>query len=95
MKVGRTIVRGCLMAAAASVVGMGAAPPAHADCVYAELYVTREGNTPIWVVGENDPCITPTYWTWGVTDDSDFTRTGLPNGTPNGYHYDIRVPLPV
>lgn len=88
------IVRGGLAAMAVSLVGIGGAPPARADCVYAEVYVTREGDTPIWVVGENDPCITSTPWTWQISDDSDLTRTGLPNGTPNGYHRDMRVPLP-
>lgn len=90
-------MRGCLAAAAFVVVGIGTAPPAQADCVYAELYVTREGDTPIWVVGENDPCITPTPWTWFYTENSDFTwtLTALPDGAPNGYHYDIRLPLPV
>ena len=92
----RTIVGGCLVGVAASLVGVGAAPPAQADCVYAELYVTREGDTPIWVVGEHDPCLTPTPWTWQVADSVDFTLTltGHPDGAPNGYHRDIRVPLP-
>ena len=90
---GRLVACGGL---AASVLGMGpGASPARAECVYAEVYVTREGDTPIWVVGENDPCIYPTPWTWAVTEQDDATSTNLPPGTPNGYYYDIRVPIPV
>ncbi len=97
MRIRRTIVRGGLAAMAVSLVGIGGAPPAQADCVYAEVYVTREGDTPIWVAGENDPCITSTPWTWFFVDSVDFTMTltGHPDGAPNGYHRDIRVPLPV
>ena len=95
MRIRRTIVRGGLAAMAVSLVGIGGAPPARADCVYAEFYVSREGDTPIWVIGENDPCITSTPWTWGAGGPGDTTQSGLPQGTPNGYYLDIRIPLPV
>lgn len=68
---------------------------ASADCVYAEFYVTRQDAPPVWVVGENDPCLTETPWSWGLLLPGDVTKSGLPSGSPNGYHRDIRIPLPV
>jgi hypothetical protein len=92
VKVARMVGRGCVAALAMAAWG---AAPAGAECVYAEVYVTREGDTPIWLLGENDPCIYATPWTWAVTDHGDLTRSGLPTGAPNGLHHDIRVPSPV
>lgn len=96
MRIGRMVMRGGLAGMAVVALGLGpGAAPASAECVYAEFYVTRANDTPIWVVGENDPCLYPTPWTWGILLPGDSTQGGLPDGTPNGYHRDIRVPLPV
>ncbi len=78
----------------AAGLGLGAAP-AGADCLYAEFYVTREGESPVHVLGENDPCVTSTYWTWFLLVPGNATQPGLPAGSPNGYHLDVRVPLPL
>lgn len=79
-----------------SLTGLAAqAPPARADCVYAEFYISRQDADPLWVVGEHDPCLTDTPWSWGLLLPGDVTKTGLPSGAPNGYHHDVRIPLPV
>jgi hypothetical protein len=67
---------------------------ARAECVYAEAYVTREGDTPVYVIGENDPCVTPTPWYQEVFLPLDGHQNGLPTGAPNGFLIDLRVPVP-
>lgn len=67
---------------------------AHAECVYAVVYVTREGDSPLYVVGENDPCLTQTAYTQEVFVPTDGDTGGMPQGAPNGYFVDLRVPVP-
>jgi hypothetical protein len=70
------------------------ARPADAECLYAVVYVTREGDSPVYVVGENDPCLTPTPWYQEITLPSGGHTDGMPTGAPNGYFVDLRVPVP-
>lgn len=95
MSIRRMVGRACVGAGGLVVAAGSMAAPAKADCVYAEAYVTVEGGDPIYLVGENDPCITQTDWGWAVLVPGKMTKGGLPNGTPNGYFIDIRVPSPV
>lgn len=84
--------------AAAGVVllaGMASAPPAHAECVYAQAYITRQGEPPVYVVGESDPCLAPTDWSWGLLVPGSATKEGQPHGAPNGYGFEVRVPMAV
>jgi hypothetical protein len=65
--------------------------PADAECVYAEVYVTREQAAPVYV---NNGCVVPTPWYQEVFLPGHLTLTNLPPGTPNGYFVDIRIPIP-
>jgi hypothetical protein len=71
-----------------------AVPQARSACVDAEIYVTRQGQDPVFVYGEHDPCVTPTPWNHSFTHHGELTRTGLPDGAPNGYWVDLRIPAP-
>lgn len=95
MSIGRMVGRACVAAGAVAVTGGMTAVPAQADCVYVEAYVTVEGGAPIYVAGEDDPCITETEWTWLTVMPGGVRKGGLPEGTPNGFVVDIRVPSPV
>ena len=68
--------------------------PAGAECVYAVVYVTRENAPPMYLAGENDPCLTPTPWYQEIYVPSDGHVPGTPAGAPNGYFVDLRVPVP-
>jgi len=68
--------------------------PADAECVYAVVYVTRENAPPVYVAGENDPCLTPTPWYQEVFVPTDGHIPETPDGVPNGYFVDLRVPVP-
>lgn len=70
-----------------------AVPSARADCVYVELYVTRENADPIHPLGE-DPCRYPTDWGTTTNPLSEHSRTGMPDGAPNGYYFKVGVPIP-
>ena len=86
--------RGRLVALLMAVAVFLPAPPADAECVHAVVYVTRENDTPVYVVGENDPCLTPTPWYQEITLPSGGHADGMPTGAPNGYFVDLRVPVP-
>ena len=78
----------------ASVLVVWAPPPARADCVYVELYVTRRNADPIHPLGD-DPCVYPTSWDT-LTDPSDEHTDDhdLPDGAPDGYYVKVGVPAP-
>lgn len=80
-------------AAAIGVIGP-VAPQARAECLDAVVYVTRQGEDPVYLHGESDPCVTQTPWDHTFTHHGEFTDTGMPNGAPNGYWVDLRVPAP-
>ena len=68
-------------------------PASKADCTWGVVYVTRQNapSIPVWGPG----CITPdTTWDWFRRESDDMTTTGLPDGTPNGYYYDVIVTAP-
>lgn len=73
--------------------GVGAVQaPAQADCVYVVAYVTRENATPLYA---SNGCVVNTPWKQRVTTTQHLTEGGyLPNGSPNGFFIDARVPLP-
>jgi hypothetical protein len=79
-----------------TVTGVLLIPSARAagECVHAVVYVTREGEPPVWVAGEQDPCLTPTPWYQEIVFPSDSHNDGMPTGAPNGYFVDLRVPVP-
>lgn len=79
---------------AAGVAVLVPAGPADAECVYAVVYVTREGEPPVYVVGENDPCVTQTDYSQEFFLPLDGTTPGMPAGAPNGYFVDLRIPVP-
>lgn len=71
-----------------------AVPQARAECLDAVVYVTRQGDSPVYVHGEHDPCVTQTPWDQTVTYHGELTDTGMPAGSPNGYWFDLHVPVP-
>lgn len=85
-------MRAAVMGAFAVASVVGGAVPASADCVYAVVYVTREGDPPVYV---SNGCVQSTPWTWIVSPHSSGWTGGLPQHAPNGYFFDIRVPSPV
>ena len=85
-------VRASVVGAVALAAVVGGAAPASADCVYAVVYVTRQGDPPVYV---SNGCVYSTPWTWFVSPNSNGTTGGLPQHSPNGYFLDIRVPSPV
>jgi hypothetical protein len=95
MGIRRVVGRAGLVAGAVLVAGVASASPAQAECVYAQAYVTREGAPPVYVTGESDPCVAPTDWSWGLLVPGSATKEGMPSGSPNGYGFEVRVPMPV
>ncbi|MDQ3757450.1 MAG: hypothetical protein M3394_06355 [Actinomycetota bacterium] len=69
-------------------------PVSKAECVWGTVFVTRKNADPIPVWGPG--CIVPDDGTWGrVTRETDsLTHAGVPDGTPNGYFYDVIVTSP-
>jgi len=77
-------------------VGLGLVWPssAGAECLHAVVYVTRQGAPPVYVAGQNDPCLAPTGYSQEVFLPVDGGTGGLPTGAPNGFFVDLRVPVP-
>lgn len=71
--------------------GPAAVMPAKAECLYVVAYVTWQGKPPTYA---HNGCVTGTPWRQDVTANPWYTGTGHPNGTPNGFFVDARVPLP-
>lgn len=96
MRTGRTTARLLVGGLVLGGLLLGGQPDAKAECVHLELYVRRANTGPMWVHGEHDPCVVPTYWnqTVLITHGDNNTINGQPEGTPSGYHVDLRVPLP-
>lgn len=84
------------VAIVAAVIGAGlGTTAARADCLYARVDVTTENGPPIHVVGDPDPCVTPTPWNHQVSYTDTTQHTGLmPDGGPNGADADLRLPGP-
>ena len=89
----RVVARVAFLSAAVLAGTVLGAPPADAECVHALVYVTRQDQPPIYVLGP-DPCLYETPWHQVVFVPSGLTVTNLPPGTPNGYVVDIRIPVP-
>jgi hypothetical protein len=85
------------LALAGLVVALGglvpATRPAAADCLYLVVYVSREGEAPLYPTGPGG-CVQDTPWAHVVIVPSSFGWDGVPQGAPNGYFVDLRVPLP-
>lgn len=93
---GRRTTRAAIALAAAAAVlgGPSAVPPVRAECLYLVFYLTRENATPRYV---HNGCVTGTGTSYPhrVTADPEFTQFGVvPNGMPNGFFLDVRVPIP-
>lgn len=83
-----------LVASVVAPLSGGWMSPAAAECAYALVYVTREGEAPVYVLGP-DPCVTPTPWYQDVTiGPTTFHQSGLGPGTPNGFYVELRPPAP-
>jgi len=69
-------------------------PVSKADCTWGILYITRKNasSIPVWGPG----CITPENptWTWLLRRTDEKTTYEVPDGTPNGYFYDVIVSTP-
>jgi len=82
----------------AAIVGLalaqGGQVPAAAECLYVDVYVTRQDATPIYPVGPGG-CRASTGWKQRVSVPASYqTVYGLPPGAPNGYYLELRVPVP-
>src|SRR5687768_7460127 len=69
-------------------------PVSRAECNWGVIYLTRKNasSVPVWGPG----CIAPDDGTWGriYTDTGNFSTPEVPDGTPNGYFYDVVVTTP-
>lgn len=69
-------------------------PVSKAECAWGQIYVTRKNaeSIPVWGPG----CIVNDDGTWGrlTRETESMTEHGVPDGTPNGYFYDIIVTTP-
>jgi hypothetical protein len=69
-------------------------PVSRAECTWGTVYVTRKNATsiPVWGPG----CIVPDDGTWGrvTRETSGLSHSDVPDGTPNGYFYDLIVTSP-
>lgn len=89
-------------ASIALVLGLGLAAgpistPAQADCVELTFYVTWEGTDPFGqtTTPVHDGCITETGASHGIRIGPDsHENTGQPTGTPDGWYFYLRVPIP-
>jgi hypothetical protein len=82
-----------LAAAAVAVFVLTGNDAAQAECLYAVVYVSRENAEPLYANGPQG-CVTATDWRQRVFLPSSLGHGGLPDGTPNGYFVDLRVPVP-
>jgi len=68
-------------------------PVSKADCLWGYVYVTRKNADPVPVWGPD--CIVPDEtWTWMVSDSEGTQNHDVPDGTPNGYFYDVVLATP-
>lgn len=90
-----TRIRACrgLMPLVFVIVGVLGVEPVEADCLYADVYVERQGASTVYPVGE-DPCLTPTPGTWLLLVGPVDVGHDVPDGAPKRVFVDIRVPLP-
>ena len=69
-------------------------PVSRAECNWGLIYLTRKNasSIPVWGPG----CIVPDDGTWGrlYTETNGFSTPEVPDGTPNGYFYDVVVTTP-
>jgi hypothetical protein len=68
-------------------------PVSKAECNWGIIYLTRKNaeSIPVWGPG----CIVPVDSLNPVTRETESASTsGVPDGTPNGYFYDIIVAAP-
>lgn len=68
-------------------------PVSKADCTWGFIYVTRKNasSIPVWGPG----CITPdNAWAWAYRRADTVSEGGVPDGTPNGYFYEVIVAAP-
>ena len=89
----RIITIGIAAAAGATLV-LGNGTPAKADCLQADVYLTREDTTPTYLNGPNS-CVVPTPWPRAnrVYGEEQQENT-LPPGHVNGAGVNVWIPLP-
>ncbi len=75
-------------------VGGPMSSPARADCVYVDIQITHQNAPPSYPAG-SDPCRYQTSWATFVTLTPHATHHGgVPDGTPNGFYIEARIPVP-
>lgn len=90
----RLITRAAMAAAASfGLMGLVQASPARAQCLQADIYVTRSSAPPTYLSGPNS-CVVPTPWNQTENLYGQQSQGGLPTGTPNGAGFNVWVPAP-
>jgi hypothetical protein len=72
------------------------APPADAECVYADVWITWSGGGTSYITPwPEKQCLLPTPWTYPAEPYVDDNENHIPTGMPNGGGVQAGVPTPV